>query len=129
MDTDLAAAVVPYLSAVGAAYGGAVLERVSDSTVDAAADGTVGLGRRIIQAVLRRGRNDTLEATVQDVAENGDDEDAVAGLRRQLRRAFEADPELAAEVGGLLQAAGVTTVASGERSIAAHTIRGIAVTG
>ncbi|GAA1254044.1 hypothetical protein GCM10009665_50890 [Kitasatospora nipponensis] len=120
----------PYLTAAVGAYGGAVLTRAED----AAADATANLGRRILQALWRhRSEPDqaTLEAALLDVAEDSDDADAAAALRQQLKRALREDPELRQELAGLLPTptAGIVTItASGERSIAAHTI-GTAITG
>ncbi|MEU8819147.1 hypothetical protein [Actinoplanes sp. NPDC048796] len=129
MDPEVAAvtaAVVPYVSAAVGAYGAAVVERVQE----AAADSTVGLGGRLLQRFLNRGRSAAgVEEAVADLAEDVSDEDRVAALRVQVRKALNADPELAAEVRGLLAEAGVTVTASGERSIAAQTISGVAVTG
>src|SRR5690242_1638691 len=114
MDTDLATAVLPYVAAVAAKYGTAVLDKLRDGAVDAAADGTVELGRRILAAIFHRGEHPGLATAVEDVAEAGDDPDAEAALRRQLRKALAADPALAGELTGMLQSAGVSITASGE---------------
>jgi len=133
MGTEIAELVQqagPYLTAAASAYGGAVLTRAED----AAADATANLGRRILQAVWRRRSEPeqaALEAAVLDVAEDADDADAAAALRQQLRRALREDSGLLRELADLLPApaAGTVTItASGERSIAAHTI-GTAITG
>jgi hypothetical protein len=122
----LAAAIVPYVSAAAGAYGAAVLERAQDS----AADATVGLGRRIVDRLLRREESaEVIEGAVTDLVEDPQDDDRVAALRLQIRKALAADPELATEIRGMLNDAGVTVTASGERSIAAQTISGVAVTG
>ncbi|WP_354641078.1 hypothetical protein [Kitasatospora camelliae] len=120
----------PYLTAAVGAYGGAVLARAENAAVDA----TANLGRRILHAVWRRGgepEQASLEAAILDVAEDTDDADAAAALRQQLKRALREDADLRKEVADLLPApaAGpVNITASGERSIAAHTI-GTAITG
>ncbi|GJF29883.1 hypothetical protein KNE206_25830 [Kitasatospora sp. NE20-6] len=117
----------PYLTAAAGAYGGAVLTRAED----AAADATANLGRRILQAIWHRRSTPELEAAVLDVAENTDDEDAAAALRQQLKRALREDADLLRELAALLPApaaGSVTITASGERSIAAHTIT-TAITG
>ncbi|MFF5075811.1 hypothetical protein ACFY36_02085 [Actinoplanes sp. NPDC000266] len=124
----MTAAVVPYVSAAVGAYGAAVLERVQD----AAADSTVGLGGRLLQRFLNHGGSTAgVQGAVAELAEDVSDEDRVAALRVQVRKALAADPELAAEVRGLLAEAGVSVsvTASGDRSIAAQTISGVAVTG
>jgi len=120
----------PYLTAAVSAYGGAVLARAED----AAADATANLGRRILRAVWRRRSEPeqaALEAAVRDAAEDAGDPDAAAALRQQLKRALREDAELLKELAELLPApaaGSVTITASGERSIAAHTI-GTAITG
>ncbi len=58
---------------------------------------------------------------VQDAAHHPQDADAQAALRRQLAKLLAEDEALAAEVARLwqeAQAAGVTVIASGERSVA-----------
>ncbi|MFF4689107.1 hypothetical protein [Streptomyces sp. NPDC001307] len=119
----------PYLTTAASAYGVAVFTRMESAAVDA----TANLGRRILQAVWRRGddqRRGELEAAVQDVAVAPDDGDAAGALRQQIKRALRDDAELLAELARMLPATGETmrVTASGERSIAAKTI-GIAVTG
>ncbi len=122
----LAAEVVPYASAAAAAYGGAVLAKVRDD----AADATVGLGGRLLQRIFgTRGHDEPLPEPVADVVDDPADEDAVAALRLAIRKALAADPELRTDIEGMLASAGVSVTASGERSIAAQTISGIAATG
>ncbi|SDT80827.1 hypothetical protein SAMN05216371_6456 [Streptomyces sp. TLI_053] len=120
----------PYLTAAVSAYGGAVLARAEDTAVEA----TANLGRRILQTVWRRRtepQQTALEAAVHDAAEAPDDPDAAAALRQQIKRALREDAELLAELAALLPAptaGSVTITASGQRSIAAHTIT-TAITG
>ena len=64
-----------------------------------------------------------------DVAEDPADEDRLAALRLQIRKAVAADAELAAELSQMLASAGVTITASGERSVASQTISGVVITG
>ncbi|MFF0225320.1 hypothetical protein [Streptomyces sp. NPDC004629] len=120
----------PAVTAAVGAYGAAVLTR----TQDAAADATVNLGQRILQAVWRRG-NETgraeLERVVDEAADEQDDTYTAAVLGRLLKRALQDDPELRDELTALLPAPPAGTVnitASGERSIAAQRI-GTAITG
>ncbi|WP_371632985.1 hypothetical protein OG693_18050 [Streptomyces sp. NBC_01259] len=127
---QLVGQIGPYLSTAVTAYGVSVLTRAEDAAVDA----TANLGQRILQAVWRRrgeqGRTD-LEAAVHDVAEDPEDGDAAAALRQQIKRALREDAALREELARMLPAAGAESVnvtASGERAIAAHTIR-TAVTG
>lgn len=107
--------VVPAISAAVGAYGVGVLTRAQD----AAADATVNLGRRILAWLWRhaseRGR---LEAAVTDLAAaGGQDPDAVAALRLQVRRILAQDPELVSELAGMLPPA-PQAGATGTRSVA-----------
>ncbi|MGW1669563.1 hypothetical protein [Streptomyces sp. NPDC002324] len=120
----------PAMTAAVGAYGAAVLIRAQD----AAADATVGLGQRILQAVWRRedevGRAE-LERVVDEAADEQDDTYTTAVLSRLLKRALQDDAELRTELADMLPgpAAGTVTItASGERSIAAQNI-GTAITG
>jgi len=63
------------------------------------------------------------------VAEHPDEQDYTAVLRVQIRKALDADPQLADEVSGMLTNAGVSIVASGDRAVAAQNISGIVITG
>jgi hypothetical protein len=122
----LAGQAVPYMAAAAAAYGGAVLAKVRDD----AASATVGLGHRLLQRVFGgRGEGQELPESVQNLVLYPQDDDAVAALRLAVRQALRGDPGLAADVRALLSEAGVTVVASGERSVAAGEISGIVVTG
>ncbi|MFF4130794.1 hypothetical protein ACFY1B_04540 [Streptomyces mirabilis] len=120
----------PYLTTAVSAYGAAVLTRAEDT----AADATVTLGRRILQAVWRR-RDEAGRAELENVVyEAADEQDAsytAAVLGRLLRRTLQDDDELRAELSAMLPApatGSVTITASGERSIAAQHI-GTAITG
>ncbi|MEU0383609.1 hypothetical protein [Streptomyces chartreusis] len=120
----------PAVTAAVSAYGGAVLTRAQDT----AADATVGLGQRILQAVWRRGDEAgraELERVVDEAADEQDDSYTTAVLSRLLKRALQDDAELREELTTLLPASAagtVTITASGERSIAAQHI-GTAITG
>ncbi|MEU6818575.1 hypothetical protein [Streptomyces sp. NPDC046860] len=120
----------PAVSAAVSAYGAAVLTR----TTDAAADSTVGVGQRILQAVWRR-RDDAGRAELEQVVDEAVEEDSeaytTAVLGRILKRALQDDAELREELAGLPPSpavGGVTVTAAGERSIAAQHI-GTAITG
>lgn len=124
----LAAEVSPYVTAAVGAYGGAVLARAQED----AADVTVEWGRRILQRIF--GVKDTPEEipeAVVDLAGDPSSEDFQAALRVRIAKMLATDAALAEEVRGLLAqaASGVTVTAVGERSIAAHTISGAAITG
>ena len=123
---SLAAEVAPYASAAVGAYGGAVLAKVRDD----AADATVSLGRRLLQKIFGTRRDgEPLPEPLADAAADPGDEDAAAALRLAIRKALAASPAVAAEVREMLAGAGVSVTASGERSIAAQVISGVAVTG
>lgn len=114
LETVLAEAL-PVMSAAVTAYGAGVLSRVED----AAADVTVGLGRRLLHRVWHRSaRPDALQGAVAELAEAPGDPDALAGLRLQVRKVLVQDPALVAEIAGMLPARGVAVTASGERSVA-----------
>ncbi|WP_239118400.1 hypothetical protein [Paractinoplanes ferrugineus] len=130
VDIDLAAVVVPYVTAAVAAYGSAIAQRVQDGAVDATTDGTARLGRRLLNRILRRGESEpAIAAAVQDVADRPDDADRVAALRSQIRKAIEADTVLAADVATLLGTDGATIDASGNRATAMYQNTGIVQTG
>ncbi|WUH93729.1 hypothetical protein OG900_28855 [Streptomyces sp. NBC_00433] len=126
--------VGPYLSTALGAYGAAVLTRAEDAVVDAGADGSARLGRRILHAVWRQREEPAraaLEGAVSDAAAEPQDADAAAALRQQVKKALQEDQDLRRELARLLAAAGAGTVnvtASGERAIAAQHI-GTAITG
>lgn len=115
MDASLAAAeITPYVVSAIGAYGTAVLTRVREQSADA----TVTLGWEILQRFTRRNRHrEELESAVRAVAEDPEDSDFQAGLRGQLRRILEGDPELAAELGMLLTQSGARITALGERAV------------
>jgi hypothetical protein len=155
---ELAGEVTPFVTAAIEAYGSAVLTKAEDLVVDEAADSTVGLGRRILRRLTGRAEAgdvsegeepspprgadeepgllpevDAFEVVVAELAEDPEDEDLqvvlVARLRKLLKADAEAGGELAADLQRMLAEPGGTVTASGDRSIAAHTISGIASTG
>ncbi|MER7212307.1 hypothetical protein ABT340_35065 [Streptosporangium sp. NPDC000239] len=120
---DLANQVTPYVVAAIGAYGGAVLAK----TQDLAADESVNLGRRLLRRFVKREESrDRIESAVQDLAGEPEDEDALAALRGQLKRALAADPELAGDVAELLRAASASTpvVNNGGQVVAGSSISG-----
>lgn len=123
--TVLAGQVSLYVTAAVAAYGTAVLAKANDQ----AADATVGLGRRMLQRIFGKHAAGEVPPPVADLAADPYDRDLQAALRTAIRKALAEDKGLAGELRGMLVAAAVTVTASGERSIAAHTITGIASTG
>jgi hypothetical protein len=118
--------IAPYITAAVTAYGAAVLSRAQDT----AADATVSLGQRLLQRLVHRNEaRPAVEVAVEDLAAEPADHDLQAALRVQLRKALLADPDLCAELSSMVRQSGPTIIASGERSIAAHTIHGGAYTG
>ncbi|MFI7125762.1 hypothetical protein ACIBQ1_08710 [Nonomuraea sp. NPDC050153] len=109
----IAGQVMPYITAAIGAYGGAVLTR----TQDLAADESVNLGRRLLRRFMNREESrDRIESAVQDVVETPEDEDIVAALRGQLKRALAADPELVKDVTELLRTAPAGAIAANDGS-------------
>jgi hypothetical protein len=97
----IAGQVMPYVTAAIAAYGTAVWTKAQE----AAADETVGLGRRLLQRLARREESrPQLEAAVADVAQAPDDEDFTAALRGQIKKALAADARLADDIAAMLKA-------------------------
>lgn len=121
----LASEVSPYVTAAVGAYGGAVLARVRDE----AADATVGVGRRMLQRIFGTRAAGDVPRPVADLAADPDDPDLQAALRVAIRARLAADAGLAGDLREMLKAAAVSVTASGERSIAAQSISGVASTG
>jgi hypothetical protein len=103
-----AATVFPFLTAAIGAYGGQVVSKAMDQAVDhgvgAAADATVGIGRRMLGRLLRSSRSEEIAAAVDHAAKQPDEASAAA-LLAQLRQALSDDAELAADLVSLLPAA------------------------
>ena len=123
---DLAALAITSVVAALREYGGAVLNQAQAD----AAEATIGLGRRLLQRVFGTCKaGEPLPEPLADAAADPQDEDAVAALRLAIRKALAADPKLRGDVEKMLASAGMSVTASGERSIAAQNITGIAATG
>jgi hypothetical protein len=128
MNVELAAAVLPYVSAAVGRYGTAVVTKVS--TMDPAPDATVGVGHRLLRRVLDRAEHaPAVRAAVADLAEDPTDDDRVAALRVQFREALAADPGLAQDVADILAGAGVAIIGSGERAVAVYTVSEVGTAG
>jgi len=131
MDVDVAqtaAAVMPYVTAVVAAYGKSTVDKVRDAVVDKASDATVGIGHRLLNRILRREvSRQVIEGAIVDVATG--EEGGEAALQLQIRKALAADPDLARDVATMLPANSVHVEASGDRSIAIQDNSGVASTG
>lgn len=94
--------MVPFLSAVAGAYGGAVVQRVTDQGADAAADATVGWGRRLLARLLGSPRGRQVGDAVTDLGENADDPAFTAAVYAQVKRALAEDAELAGQIAALV---------------------------
>jgi hypothetical protein len=129
VDAEIVAVVtaaVPYVTAAVAAYGAAVLSRIQET----AADATVDAGGRMLRRLLQRDESaPAIEAAVRDLATDPADEDRLAALRLQIRKALAEDDRLAADISRIVNGAATTISATGKRAVAAHTITGVVVTG
>ena len=75
----------PYLGALTAAYGGAVLQRAQEE----ASNSTVEVGRRLLSRLTQRDESrPAIETAVTDLAEHPEDEDFQAAVRAQVRKAL-----------------------------------------
>jgi hypothetical protein len=128
LDVDaaaLAAAATSYVVAAVGVYGQAVLSKIEESSATA----TVQVGSRLLRRVLGRGEPTPVRQAVTELAEAPADEDRVAVLRAELRRAMQADPQLAADVALVLREARVAVTAPGNRAVAVQHNTGIVQTG
>jgi len=91
----LAAEAAPFVTAYGAA--------VLDKTKDGLADATVGLGKRLLELIFRRKKNDEqLPDLVVEAVENPDDSVVRGMLEYTIRKALENDAQMLAEVREIL---------------------------
>jgi hypothetical protein len=127
MDVDVsqtAAAAMPYITAAVTAYGLNTLDKVRDALVDKASDATVGVGHRLLLRILGREESrQVIEGAVLDVVAG--EEGSEAALQLQIRKALNADPELARETAQMMPAVRTHIEASGTRSIAIGTNSGV----
>ncbi|MFF7202066.1 hypothetical protein [Streptomyces sp. NPDC008141] len=123
--------VAPYITAAVVSYGTAVLSRSAELSADA----SISLGQRLLGRILRRDMPEqspeelAVTSAVEDLAENPEDSDLQAALRVQIKKLLLAEPDLIPDIVGLTDQHGVSIVASGDRSVAAHTINGGVHTG
>ncbi|RKN43247.1 hypothetical protein D7294_11585 [Streptomyces hoynatensis] len=127
----LAGEVAPYIVAAAGTYGTAALTRAGEAGGDAAGE----FGRSLLRRLWRReeGRAE-LEEAVRDVGEAPGDEELGAVLLVRVRKALLADPELAADIAGMLArysggGPSVTVTASGEGAVAVQHNSGVISTG
>jgi len=113
VDCDLSQ-IVPVIGAAVGAYG----PGCSPGRRPLRRTRTVSLGRRILAKILHRHPHSApLEASVTDLAADGQNPDAVAALRLQLRKILVQDPQLVTELAGMLPPARQAS-ATGDRSVA-----------
>jgi hypothetical protein len=114
MDRDaaqVAAAVVPYVTAAVQAYGAQTLDKIREAAVAKAANASVEWGRRILaRLVSTADTRQAMEQAVLDLHANPTD-DAVAAICLQIRKAL-SNPELLREVTTLLAGAAQSTVSA-----------------
>lgn len=97
---SLVSQMMQYITAAIGAYGTAVWAKTQETV----ADETVSLGRRLLQRLARREESrPQLEAAVADVVEAPEDEDFVAALRAQIKKALAADASLADDIAAMLK--------------------------
>ncbi|WP_271216013.1 hypothetical protein [Streptosporangium carneum] len=120
---QLADQIVPYAAAALGAYGTGAIAKIGENTTDGAAS----IGRRLVIRIFGEKPSEQAQEALDDLSGAPGDPDLRAVLRVQIRKALAADPVLAREVAEMVRSSGV--VASGERSVAAHEISGIVVTG
>ncbi|MFG3600263.1 hypothetical protein [Micromonospora chersina] len=106
MDMDVthtAAAVMPFVTAAVQTYGAMTLEKLRDGVIDGASGASADWGRRLLLRILGKGETQAgIEGAVEELAAEPQDEDAVAALRLQIRRALASDPSLQADVSRIL---------------------------
>ncbi|MCM4082784.1 RIP homotypic interaction motif-containing protein [Paractinoplanes hotanensis] len=103
---SLAGAVLPYLTATVAAYGRAVVEQVTSSADDAAADRSVRLGRRLLGRLLTSARTAQVQEAVTELGEHPDDDSGADLLRAQVRKALTDDAQLHHDITDILAGQG-----------------------
>jgi hypothetical protein len=107
----------PFVVTAVSTYGTAVLAQAQDEAVTA----TVGLGRRLTQRIF--GTRTTvfeLPEVLIDVVEQPNAPDNLGALRKAIRQALIADPELAADVRRLLSEAGGVRVVGDHSNVVAN---------
>ncbi|MFE4255052.1 hypothetical protein ACFRU3_37365 [Streptomyces sp. NPDC056910] len=122
--------MAPYITAALSSYGTAVLDR----SIDLSADATVSLGQRLLGRLLRRTTEQSeqqapLMSALQELAQDPSDAELQMMLQLRLKRLLLQDSDLIHQLADLMPNQGVTITASGERSVAAHTIHGGVRTG
>ncbi|GIG85115.1 hypothetical protein [Plantactinospora endophytica] len=129
MDLDVAhtaSAVMPYATAVVAAYGKDTVDKIRELAIAHASDATVNLGQQLLNRILRREQSRaSIEEAINYAA--GGEKDGDAALRLQIRQALADDAALVRDIAAMLPPADIEAV--GERSIVIEQNSGIASTG
>jgi hypothetical protein len=117
--TDALAPAMPLLMPIAAVAGKEVVKSTATKITDATLQRAKTLWKKLWPEV--QNKSAALEAA-KNLAEMPEDDDAKAAFRFQLRKIFAADDVLAHDVTNLLVNSSVQVTASGERSVAAHTV-------
>lgn len=114
----IAAEAVPLAAVAASTYGKAVLAKAWDD----AADASLKAGLKLLQRVFGRSQDDEeLPAAVAEVIEHPGDEDYLAQLRLEIRKAMERDAALAGEIAAIVAAARPATSPSRSSPAATRT--------
>ncbi|AEV86861.1 hypothetical protein ACWT_5843 [Actinoplanes sp. SE50] len=106
MDLDeLSAAVMPYVSAAVAAYGGAMAQRATDAAVDSGSTATVAWGRQLLARLVASRRGRQVTEAVEELARDPADDASRVLLQAQVLKAVSIDAHLAAELEHIVQEA------------------------
>jgi hypothetical protein len=124
MNIELAAALVPYVSAAIGRYGGGAMSPARAAGPDPGGDSTVEVGRALLRCLVGPRGSAAVRAAVEELTADPADDERVAALRVQLRRALAADPALAGAAAEVLSAAGVAINAAGggDGAVAVRTV-------
>lgn len=95
----LAAEAVPFAAVAASVYGKAVLAKAWDNVADA----SLRAGLKLLQRVFGRSKDDEeVPAVVAQVIDHPGDEDYLAPLKLEIRKAMERDAALAREIAAIV---------------------------
>jgi len=109
---ELSGAVIPYLAAAAAAYGGAVVQRTADGAVDVAADATASIGRRLLRRLLDSQNSSQVRDAVSLLGEQPGSEAFAELVQIQVRRLLTDDVRLASDLTKLLSGSSASPAAA-----------------
>ena len=125
--TDLLTPALPYLIPAAVEAGKGVVKSAASRITDTALQQAEALWKRLLPQIQDK---PAALGAAQDLANMPQDTDAQAAFSLQLRKLLAEDSNLAREVANLLIDSSVHITASGERSVAANTVKdSIIVTG